>query len=63
MKRNTPYKRTVRKLDFSNHEAESSSEESTKHSKNQYKDSIESSNSNRQKKKNANHMTRLVASL
>ena len=38
MKRNTPYKRKVRKLDFSNHEAESSSEESTKKSKKKYKD-------------------------
>ena len=53
MTRNTPYKRKVRKLDFSNDETQSSGEESTKHSKKKYKDSTESSNSNREKKKNA----------
>ena len=51
MARTAPYKRKVRKLKFSNHETESSSEESGKHSKLKYKYSSESSDSNNQEKK------------
>ena len=51
MARIAPYKRKVRKLEFSNHETRSSNEESTKHNKEKYKDSSESSDSNQQKKK------------
>ena len=51
MARTALYKRKVRKLEFSNHETESSSEESTKHSNEKYKDSSESSNTNQQKQK------------
>ena len=47
----TPYKYKVRKLEFSNHETESSSKESTKHSKEKYKDPSESGDSNKKKKK------------
>ena len=46
MAKTTPYKRKVRKLEFSKHETESSSEESTKHNNEKYKDSCESSDSN-----------------
>ena len=46
-----PYKRKVRKLEFSNHKTESSSEESAKLSKEKYKDSRENSDSNQHKKK------------
>ena len=51
MARIAPYKRKVRKLEFSNHETGSSNEESTKHNKEKYKDSSESSNTNQQKHK------------
>ena len=51
MARTAPYKCKVRKLEFSNHETESSSEESTKHSNEKYKDSSESSDNNQRKNK------------
>ena len=51
MARNTPYKHNVRKLEFSKHESQSSSEESTKHNNEKYKYSSESSDSNQKKKK------------
>ena len=51
MSRTTPYKCKVRKLEFSKHETVSSSEELAKHNTEKYKDSHESSDSNKKKKK------------
>ena len=51
MERTPPYKGKLRKLEFSKHETESSSEESAKHNTEKYKDSSESSDSNQKKKK------------
>ena len=51
MSRTTPYKCTVRKLEFSKHEIASSSEELAKHNTEKYKDSSESSDSNQKKNK------------
>ena len=47
----TPCKCKVKKLEFSKHETESSSEESAKHNTEKYKDSSESSDSNQKKKR------------
>ena len=46
-----PYKCNVKTLEFSNNENRYSSEESTKHSNEKYKDYSESSDSNQQKNK------------
>ena len=54
MARTTPYKRKVRKLEFSKHETKPSSEESTKNNTEEYKYSSESNDSN-QKSKGMEH--------
>ena len=51
MARTAPYKRNVRKLEFSYHETDSSSKEPAKHIKEKYKDYSESSDSNQKKNK------------
>ena len=51
MEKNTTYKRKGRKLEFSKHEVESSSEESTKHNTYKHQNSSKSSDSNQKKKK------------
>ena len=51
MPKTTPYKCKGRKLEFSSHKAETSSEESVKHHTEKQQDSIESSDDNKKKKK------------